>query len=172
MNIRPAKSSDSTSLAALSIEVWLNTYLKRGISDPFARYVLSEFTPENFYDLISGTRTQLIVFEVPDGLEGFVQVADQSPAPDNPKCDTEIQKLYVRSNQHRKGIGQALLQASLNLCAKKGVGSVWLATNSENSPAIGFYLANGFNKTGVTEFRLGTEAYPNIIFRRDLTIST
>jgi len=46
MSLRLARQSDASSIAALSIEVWLGTYLRRGINPFFNDYVLSEFTRE------------------------------------------------------------------------------------------------------------------------------
>lgn len=169
MILRPAHPADAASLAALSIEVWLGTYLKQGINEGFARYVLSEFTTSRFETQI--VESYLVVADGTDGIEGFVQIKGQCPAPNGIACDTEIQKLYVRPNRHRHGIGRALLGAALNHCIQMGVDSVWLATNSENMPAIGFYLAQGFAIAGTTAFRLGDQAYPNTVFLRDLSAS-
>jgi hypothetical protein len=44
--------------------------------------------------------------------------------------------------------------------------SVWLTTNSENAPAIAFYLKQGFEKVGTTHFRIQDEGYLNDVFRR------
>jgi hypothetical protein len=43
-----AEQRDASSLAEVSIEVWLNTYLREGVSSFFADDVLSEFTAQNF----------------------------------------------------------------------------------------------------------------------------
>ena len=45
MTLRPPKTSDASSIAAISIEVWIGTYLKRGVNAFFADYALQEFTP-------------------------------------------------------------------------------------------------------------------------------
>ncbi|WP_374421689.1 GNAT family N-acetyltransferase [Paracoccus sp. (in: a-proteobacteria)] len=44
--------------------------------------------------------------------------------------------------------------------------SVWPTTNSENAPAIGFYLKQGFEKVGTTHFQIRDRAYLNDVFRR------
>lgn len=46
--IRKAEERDVSSLAAVSIEVWVNTYLRDGVSSLFAEYVLAEFTAQSF----------------------------------------------------------------------------------------------------------------------------
>src|SRR4051794_1170643 len=46
--MRRAREQDASGLAAVSIEVWLNTYLRDGVSQLFADYVLSEFRRRSF----------------------------------------------------------------------------------------------------------------------------
>ena len=50
--IRKAEERDASSLAAVSIEVWVNTYLRDGVSPVFADYVLAEFTAQKFRNAI------------------------------------------------------------------------------------------------------------------------
>ena len=50
--IRKAQARDASALAAVSIEVWMSTYLREGVSPRFADYVLSEFTAQKFRDAI------------------------------------------------------------------------------------------------------------------------
>ncbi|WP_424830669.1 N-acetyltransferase family protein [Ruegeria sp.] len=163
VSIRPATPNDATILAALSIEVWLGTYLKQAINDAFAQYVLSDFTPERFAGTIQRGQSRLVVAEVEDGIAGFAQISGDRPAPNGISCDTEVEKLYVRPAMHRKGIGRILLSKALETCTSP----VWLATNSNNTPAIRFYLMQGFIEVGETAFRLGDQAYPNTVFLRD-----
>lgn len=161
MNIRRAKHSDAASLAALSIEVWVGTYLRKGISEFFADYVLSEFTKANFESLLVDANEIFFVSENLDGIDGFIRISLGRKAPVEGCSATEISTLYVQPGHHRKGIGGKLLNAAMAHCARLGVDSVWLTTNSENTPAIGYYLSRGFVKCGVTYFRIGDQAYPN-----------
>lgn len=48
MNLRPAQAADASSLAALSIEVWLGTYIRNGVNGFFADYALTQFTTERY----------------------------------------------------------------------------------------------------------------------------
>lgn len=162
MTLRMAQPSDAPCLAAISIEVWLGTYIRRGVSAFFAEYALTEFTAGRFEMLIADPDETLIVSENEDGPDGFIRVTSGNPAPVEGCSDTEISTLYVQPRHHGKGIGGALLDAGLRAAGSR---SVWLATNSENTPAIGFYLARGFEKVGTTHFRIRDQAYLNNVYR-------
>ena len=164
MKIRPATPEDAPSLAALSIETWLNTYLRQGIGRDFAEFVLDQFTPAKFIDWLRSPDETLLVSETSDGPDGYIRLTQDRPGPVPGCSDTEISTLYVRPRRHGRGIGKALLQHALEHAANDGVADVWLMTNAENTPAIGFYHRIGARDLGETHFCLGDARYPNRVF--------
>lgn len=165
MTLRTAHLSDASSIAAISIEVWIGTYLKKGVTAFFAEYALQEFTVENTRNLIADPNQYIVVSENEEGIDGFIQVSSQSPAPVQGCSDTEISTFYVQPRHHGKGIGKRLLSAAIDHCRDAGAASVWLTTNAENDPAIAFYLAKGFEHVGETDFRIDDKGYLNNVYR-------
>ena len=168
MLLRSANYSDASSIAAISIEVWIGTYLKKGVSAFFADYALKEFTVDKTKKLISDPEQFILVSENAEGIDGFIRVSSKSPAPVNGCSEVEISTFYVQPRHHGKGIGKRLLSAALSHCRGADVGSVWLTTNAENDPAIEFYLATGFEQVGETEFRIDDQGYLNNVYRLSL----
>lgn len=166
MSIRAAISSDASALAAISIEVWIGTYLKRGVSKVFADYALDAFQPAAFTAMMQDPKQWILVSENAEGIDGFIRVTQNSaaPIPNGPDC--EIATFYVQPRHHGKGIGTSLLQAALTGCTARGISQVWLATNAENDPAIGFYQSCGFSKVGETHFRIDGQGYLNNVYTR------
>lgn len=171
MIIRNAIQSDAASMAAISIEVWIGTYLKRGVNGFFAEYALEAFTSDKMSALISDPSQFILVSENVEGIDGFLRVAPRSPAPVEGCSDTEIATFYVQPRHHGKGIGKRLLNAALKYCGAQGVDAVWLATNAENAPAIAFYLSQGFKHVGETKFRIQDEEYLNNVYSHRLPAS-
>ncbi|MEX0277569.1 MAG: GNAT family N-acetyltransferase [Ruegeria sp.] len=161
MKIRPAHQADAASLAALSIEVWIGTYLRYGVSSFFAEYALSEFTTARFERLLKEGNDLLVVSENRDGIDGYIRVAKERVAPVEGLSDLEIATFYVQPRHHGKGIGSALLDCAIDHAQANNRNSIWLTTNSENQPAIDFYLSKGFLQVGTTDFRIGEQYYPN-----------
>lgn len=87
-----------------------------------------------------------------------------NPAPVDGCSLTEICTLYVQPRHHGRGLGKGLLAEAFSHLSGKGAESVWLTINSENTPAIGFYLAQGFRCVGQTVFEIDDQAYPNEVF--------
>jgi ribosomal protein S18 acetylase RimI-like enzyme len=166
--IRRAREQDASALAAVSIEVWLNTYLRDGVSQLFADYVLSEFTAQRFRDAIEDSRLAIWVSEHGIGIDGFVTVCSTA-SPPLPDCSPlEIMTLYVRPRRQSGGRGVALLRRAVEFCNGISGENVWLKVNARNDRAIDFYLRHGFNRIGSTHFRIGEQAYENYVMKMDL----
>lgn len=163
--IRPATTDDCSSLAALSIEVWVSTYLREGVSAHFADYVLSHYTPAHFADALRDPDETLLVSTNHVGITGYIRLARNRPSPAQGESQTEISTLYVQPRHHGTGTGRQLLHAGLEQCRQHRWDAPWLTTNSENAPAIRFYLRNGFARVGVTHFQIGNDRYPNDILQ-------
>lgn len=165
MVLRAAIDADASSIAAISIEVWIGTYLKKGVSAFFADYALGEFTVEKIRTLINDPEQFILVSENAEGIDGFIRVSSNSLAPVDGCTDVEISTFYVQPRHHGKGIGKRLLSAALDHCRALSIDSVWLTTNAENDPAIAFYLAKGFEHVGETHFRIDDQGYLNNVYR-------
>ncbi len=155
MSIRRAKITDSSSLAAISIEVWLGTYIREGVNAFFADYALEEFTTAKFKTILTDPVETVWVSENVAGIDGFVRMTNGKDAPVAGCSDVELATLYVQGRHQGKGVGLALLKQALTL------GDPWLAVNAENKRATAFYLAQGFAKVGQTQFKIQSEAYLN-----------
>ncbi|WP_320202504.1 GNAT family N-acetyltransferase [Agrobacterium rosae] len=168
MFFRNATESDTSSLAAISIEVWIGTYLRNGVNGFFADYALAEFTAAKFEAIIAANAEHIIVSENENGIDGFIRLSLDSPAP-LPGCSsTEIKTLYVQPRHHGKGVGKGLLNEGLRQCANLGVDAVWLTVNSENTAALTFYSALDFHNIGQTQFRIADQAYLNEVLRHQI----
>ncbi|WP_405109679.1 GNAT family N-acetyltransferase [Phaeobacter sp. BS52] len=167
LTLRVAELADASSLAALSVEVWVATYLREGVGDAFADYVLQEYTPARMRAVIAAPTSHIIVSQNRMGIDGYIRVDMGAPAPVVGGPDVEIRTLYVQPRHQGRGIGAALLRAGLAHCAEEGVARVWLASNAENTPAKAFYLSQGFERVGETQFIINDQSYLNDVFARN-----
>lgn len=163
---RDAKTADALRLAALSIEVWLSTYAKAGISDVFAGYVLQRFTPHYFEQIITEGAKQIILAEQDDHLLGYIVIDYQATLPeslDALTAATEISTLYVRARHGGNGIGSALMQQAREAVITRNVSHIWLSVLHDNYPALNFYKQQGFQRQGTIWFELPGERHENYV---------
>lgn len=165
VSLRPATQDDCSSLAALSIEVWLGTYLRNGINRLFSDYVLSTYTPDHFAGALQNPAERLIVSQNQEGIDGCIRISHGRPSPAGAPSRTEISTLYVQPRHQRRRIGRHLLEAGLKICRSEGWDAPWLAANAQNTRAIAFYLRHGFEPAGQTFFQVQDSQYPNEVLQ-------
>jgi ribosomal protein S18 acetylase RimI-like enzyme len=163
-----ADASYASSIAALSIEAWLNTYIKDGISALFANYVLDEFGRARIVKLLNDPREVFLVFRDVGGIVGYIRISVDRSAPVDGCSGIEITSLYVQPHHQRKGLGKLLLEEAMAFCKVQKAESVWLTVNSENLSAIKFYEKTGFRNIGNTLFHIEDQSYRNEILIRNL----
>lgn len=166
--IRPANLKDASSLAAVGMEVWLNTYIRHGVNALFADYALSQFTTARYEEILSRKSETIYVSQESAGIIGFIHVSLDSKAPMHTCSDLEISTLYVQTRHQGSGAGGRLLEAGLRFCVSTGRPNVWLSVNSENDRATSFYMKKGFVKIGETQFQIDNQFYPNHVLRYSL----
>jgi [ribosomal protein S18]-alanine N-acetyltransferase len=98
------------------------------------------WTQEIWRTAVAGER-ELLVAETDGALVGFVlytRVAGEA----------EIESIAVRERFQRRGVGGALMEATLKRLKMKGFEQVHLELRAGNGKAHGFYTARGFEEVG------------------------
>ena len=72
----------------------------------------------------------------------------------------KLEKLYVRTDRHRKGLGRLLLQAVIHSVREQKGSHLELQVNRKN-PAVGFYHRMGFEIIRDEDFDIGHGFYMN-----------
>ncbi|WP_203154508.1 GNAT family N-acetyltransferase [Methylobacterium aquaticum] len=166
--IRKGELSDASSLAALSIEVWLGTYIREGISGFFADHAFREFATERLRSRIADRQRTILVSQNVVGIDGMIELVASAVAPVADCSDVEIATLYVQPRHQGTGRGLALPNAGLDSARSSGHSRVWLAVNAKNTDAIAFYQRQSFQKAGETHYEIEDQRYLNYVMRRDL----
>ncbi len=164
ITIRPATPEDTSTLAALAITVWLQTYAISGVRPALANYVFSTFTDPYFARLISDPRHVVLVACHGEHLVGYAALDFDAYQPAVPHTDVELQTLYVLPRFNRQGIGKALLTACKTIASERaGHDALWLSVNSQNHAALAFYNCQQFEQYGTLFFELESVRYENRI---------
>ncbi len=156
--IRPATEQDCANLAALSLQVWLETYALEGIKTKYAEYALDTFSKGQFQGLLAQPRYQILVYYRDDVLCGYALVDLESRYQDKTN-GFELARLYVHNKFSGQGIGKQLMQA----VARRFGTPYWLYTWVENK-SNRFYQHLGCKKIGELSFDFAGVAIKNNIY--------
>ncbi len=116
---------------------------------------------------ISNPSMVTLLSEEEERLVGFAQLRwDAAPNCVLAKSPGEIQRLYVASDWHGKGIAQELMNACIEELKAHGSDVVWLGVWEHNPRAISFYRKFEFVEVGDHVFPVGSDPQRDIVMSR------
>jgi ribosomal protein S18 acetylase RimI-like enzyme len=80
----------------------------------------------------------------------------------------EIERIYVRKEFQNRGVGQFLLDSSIEITKNKQLKLIWLGVWEHNVAAIRFYERNRFQFFGKHSFMLGSDEQTDLLMELKL----
>lgn len=167
--LRSAGPEDAVTVAALAVQVFLDTYATEGVRPDLAREAFAEYSAEAFTNRLQEPTRRFFLAEKADGLIGFAEI--QLSPQRAPACDVvgaELVRLYVQPRAQRQGVGQRLLRAAERATVSAAFGSVWLTAWEGNHRARRFYASQGYEDVGATTYTFQGYHYGNRVFVKRL----
>lgn len=168
-SLRRATEEDATQIAALAVQVFLDTYATDGVRPDLAREAFAQYSAAAFAARLREPARQFTLAERGAGLIGFSEVRLAAlPAPDGATVGAEVARLYVQPRFQRAGIGRVLLRAAERDAASRGLDAVWLTVWEGNLPACRFYAALGYRHVGAATYTFEGNTYADLVVARHL----
>lgn len=145
--IRSATYADAQSLAALSIQVWLDTYAVEGLRQEYAEYALSTFTETYFVSLLQKEEISIFIATHQGAIQGYIQ-ANRHSRYHQQDLGFEVERLYVLGRFQGLGIGRRLLSQMVDKLGER----YWLYTWVKNE-SNRFYEKLGLALIGKHRFQ-------------------
>ncbi len=167
--IRSATLADAEPLAALAERTFRDTFADDNSADDMEAYVRRSFSLDRVRaELADDANTFLLAFIDGEARpHGYAKLRNGTTAPSVTGPDpVELQRLYVDRNAMGRGVGAALMRASLDTAGSAGRRTLWLGVWERNARAISFYERWQFETVGEHVFRLGSDDQRDLIMAR------
>jgi len=138
--IRDATEADIPALAELHVTTWNATYAPMGMTGPSV--AIREHQWREAFAKPDGSWFCLVVENAQGDLVGFAQ-ANRS---DHPEYGGELNKIYLRREYQRMGLGKRLVGHVARRFLSQGITSMWLFGDARN-PSVNAWKALGAVKT-------------------------
>ncbi|MGX7420445.1 GNAT family N-acetyltransferase [Carnobacterium gallinarum] len=167
--ITPCTINDLETLQKISIETFIDTFA--AYNDPKdlqdfldTAYALLQLTSE-----LNNPNTFFYFVHVKDELAGYLKLnSNDAQTEDDFQNGLEIQRIYIRKNHKKMGLGQLLFEKSKKVAKELNKDQLWLGVWEHNKPALAFYEKQGLAKHSQHDFILGDDVQTDFIFVLDL----
>jgi ribosomal protein S18 acetylase RimI-like enzyme len=156
--LRRAGADDAALLAELGARTFYDTFAADCSPEDMTAYLAASFSAEKQAAEIADPLVAYFIAEIDGTTAGFAQLrAGGAPACISGALRIELARIYVLQEWFGRGVGEALMRASLDEAQRAGHQTIWLGVWEHNTRAIAFYERWGFAFAGTYEFKLGRD---------------
>lgn len=169
MRVREATTDDVAPIRAVAEASWERDYADLLTRDTVAAGVNDWYDEATLTGQVADERTPVRVAETAVGEDGNGEDEDgEVVAFAHGYVDGEtghVLRLYVHPEERRSGIGQQVLEATVDALVERGSERVDATVLAANEQGRAFYESQGFEQVAVAETTIGGEAHSECRYR-------
>ncbi|HQR35360.1 MAG TPA: GNAT family N-acetyltransferase [Blastocatellia bacterium] len=167
--IRPATVADAEALTELAARTFYDAFADMNTAENLKTYMSKAFTVEQLTAELSDPLAKFLIAETDGVIVGYAKLlTGKVPACVTGQNPIELVRLYVDKTCLGAGVGNDLMQASLDEARSLGHRSIFLGVWEHNHRAQSFYFRWNFRVVGSHIFQMGSDAQMDWLMERDL----
>lgn len=171
MRITSLTVSDVSILRGIARDTFIETFSEANKAEDMERYLTENFSEEQLARELSNPDSFFYVAEVNGHVVGYLKLNTAHAQTEPQAADAlEIERIYVLSNYHGGGVGQALYHHAMSVAEDRKASYVWLGVWEHNHRALRFYEKNGFTAFGTHIFQLGNDQQTDILMQKSVAV--
>ena len=171
MRITSLTVSDVSILRGIARDTFIETFSEANKAEDMERYLTENFSEEQLARELSNPDSFFYVAEVNGHVVGYLKLNTAHAQTEPQAADAlEIERIYVLSNYHGNGVGQALYHHAMSVAEDRKASYVWLGVWEHNHRALRFYEKNGFTAFGTHIFQLGNDQQTDILMQKSVAV--
>ena len=167
--VRKARPSDLDLLITLGTRCFYEAFKDVTAPADMEAYLTSTFQKSEIENQLMDHRSLIYIAEIGSDPAGYIYSYPASP----PECVKDkaaikLVRLYLRERYYGCGVGDALMQKSIEESRFRGYQSIWLSSWELNDRANTFYKKWKFKVVGRQKFTVGGDIQNDYIFSRKI----
>jgi len=164
VTIRYGTTEDARMLSEFGARAFYEAFANGNTPENMQAYLKASFSPEIQLNELSAVDNVFLIAETERRLIGYTQLLlDSKEESLQGTRSLEIRRIYASPEYIGKGVGKALMSASIQEAKQSGCDSIWLGVWEKNPRAINFYKKWGFQEVGTHTFYVGDDPQHDFI---------
>jgi GNAT superfamily N-acetyltransferase len=159
IQISIAGKRDAATIADLSRRTFYDTFAPHNTPENMDLFLNTQFTRKQLMDQVGAPGNTFLLARLGNETVGYARLFEGTELPREITGTKAIEVARIYAAQHAigKGVGKALMEASLDLARQKAKQWIWLGVWEHNHRAIAFYEKMGFTIFDRHIFLLGQD---------------
>ncbi|MDZ4714504.1 MAG: GNAT family N-acetyltransferase [Cytophagales bacterium] len=167
LEIRLTTPDDLPELRRVAIETQMDTFGAFNSKENMDAYIQMAYHPKSLAKELNEPGSMNYLARDESELTGFMRLRRNNEAELwLGKSTIELQRLYVRTIHHGKGIGAALMHVAVDHAVAEKIEWMWLGVWEGNIKAQQFYAKWGFERFSEHVFQMGDDPQTDWLLRR------
>jgi len=170
LQLTPVTATDLDRLLPFAIRTFRDAFEHQNSPVQFEKYMANTFTRDRLADWITDPNYHIWFLMAGDQPAGYCTLKDKLPAYEaiTGHHPIEIERFYVDTQSHRKGLGTQMMKLLLEKVIALGGDMVWLGVWEHNHQALGFYDHLGFVRVGQHDYWMGDDCQNDYLMAKNL----
>lgn len=165
--IVPISENEFNELLTISKETFWDTFAPGNTKEIMDAYMKEAFEESKMRKELKAKDSWFYFIKQNGVPVGYLKVnINDSQTEEMGKDAFEVQRIYIKKEYKRKGLGTKLMNFAFDLCKKHNKKFLWLGVWEYNPEAQSFYRKLGFVQDGAHTFMMGEDAQTDIIMKK------
>jgi len=169
MEVYQVQKADLLALQEISRQTFLDTFAEVNTKEDMSQYLEVNLSLDQLAEELNNPSTSFYFVKSNNEILAYLKLNEAKAQTEKREVPSmEIERIYVRSEFQNRGVGQFLLDFSVELTKVKQLKLIWLGVWEYNVRAIRFYERNRFQFFGKHSFILGSDEQTDLLMERHL----
>ncbi len=167
LTIRRATAADAALLVELGTRTFADSFAADNTPEDMAAYLAASFNLPQIESELADPGATFLIAEVPGEVVGYAKLLSGHTPPEITAPNAiELVRIYSTRPYIGRGVGSALMQASLRFATDYAFSYIWLGVWERNPRAQSFYRKWGFEIVNTHTFLLGSDPQTDYLMQR------
>ena len=168
-DVQLVQKADFLALQEISRQTFFDTFGAVNSDEDMNRYLEVNLSLNQLTEELNNPSTSFFFAKSNNEILAYLKLNEAEAQTEKREIPSmEIERIYVRSEFQNRGVGQFLLDFSIELTKVKQLKLIWLGVWEHNVSAIRFYERNQFQFFGKHSFMLGSDEQTDLLMELKL----
>lgn len=169
MEVYQVQKSDLLALQEISRQTFFDTFAKVNTKEDMSQYLEVNLSLDQLAEELNNPSTSFYFAKSNNEILAYLKLNEAKAQTEKREVPSmEIERIYVRKEYQNRGVGQYLLDYSIQITKDNQLKLIWLGVWEHNVSAIRFYERNHFQFFGKHSFILGSDEQTDLLMERHL----
>jgi ribosomal protein S18 acetylase RimI-like enzyme len=169
MEIHLVQKDDLLALQEISRQTFFDTFSEVNTKEDMNQYLEVNLALDQLSKELDNPATSFFFAKRNNEILAYLKLNEAKAQTEKRNIPSmEIERIYVRKEYQNRGVGQFLLDLSIQITKDKQLKLIWLGVWEDNVSAIRFYERNHFQFFGKHSFMLGSDVQIDLLMERQL----